>query len=168
MPIHFTSDDNYLQVGVSHDNIYPCTEQRLVIHPQDNLISNSEKRIDAATATALDHALNKAQRCLDMVQDTASQNTQIVGVAERLANLLLNLQGLNAKQWGSLDGSVLSYVFSLLYCCIAECYELETTPLAMSSLRDGLDTCNLALQCVYGAALMYVMISSFPACHNSN
>ena len=79
-------------------DIYPCTEPRPVIHPQDNLISDSEKHIDAATATALDHALNKAQRYLDMVQDTASQNTQIVGVAERLGNLLLNLQGLNAKQ----------------------------------------------------------------------
>ncbi|KAJ6038914.1 hypothetical protein N7499_003199 [Penicillium canescens] len=89
-----------------------------------------------------------------MVQDTASQNTQVVGVAERLGNLLLNLQGLNAKQWGSLDGNVLSYVFSLLYCCIAECYELESTPLAMSSLRDGLTACNLALQCVHVAVLI--------------
>ncbi|OGE46958.1 hypothetical protein PENARI_c083G11636 [Penicillium arizonense] len=89
-----------------------------------------------------------------MVQDTASQNTQVVGVAERLGNMLLNLQGLNAMQWGSLDGGVLSYVFSLLYCCIAECYELESTPLAMSSLRDGLTACNLALQCVHGAALI--------------
>jgi hypothetical protein len=132
-------------VGVSDGNIYPCTEQRLVIHPQGNLISNSERSIDTATATALDHALNKAQRCLDRVQDIASQNTQIVGVAERLANLPLNLQGLNAKQWGSLDGSVLSYVFSLLYCLIVECYELKSTPVAMSSLRDGLAACNLAL-----------------------
>ncbi|OGE47135.1 hypothetical protein PENARI_c060G10339 [Penicillium arizonense] len=89
-----------------------------------------------------------------MVQHTASQNTQVVGVAERLGNLLLNLHGLNAKQWGSLDGGVLSNVFSLLYCCIAECYELESTPLAMSSLRDGLAACNLALQCVHGAALI--------------
>ncbi|KAK4981168.1 hypothetical protein LTR66_010180 [Elasticomyces elasticus] len=35
-----------------------------------------------------------------------------------------------------------------------ECYELRPTPLAISSLGNQLDACNLALQCVYGAAMM--------------
>ena len=49
-------------------------------------------KIDAATTLALYQALIKAQRCLDMVQDAASQNTQIVGVAERLDSLLLDIK----------------------------------------------------------------------------
>lgn len=39
-----------------------------------------------------------------------------------------------------------------------ECYELGPTPLAILSLGNQLDACNLALQCVYGAAMMYVSI----------
>lgn len=67
--------------------------------PPEHLDFIFENRIDDATATALDHALNKPhQRSLDMVRDTASQDTQIVGVAERLGNLPQNLQDLNARQ----------------------------------------------------------------------
>ncbi|KAJ5982758.1 hypothetical protein N7451_012858 [Penicillium sp. IBT 35674x] len=35
-----------------------------------------------------------------------------------------------------------------------ECYELESTPLAIPSPCDGPIACHLAFQCVYGAALM--------------
>ncbi|CAG8132514.1 unnamed protein product [Penicillium nalgiovense] len=89
-----------------------------------------------------------------MSQDAASQNTQIVGVAERLDSLLLDIKDLNPEQWGSLENGVISAVFSLLCCCIMECHELKPTPLAISSLCGLLDACNLALQCVYGAAMM--------------
>ncbi|OQD72701.1 hypothetical protein PENANT_c224G01029 [Penicillium antarcticum] len=89
-----------------------------------------------------------------MVQDAASQNPQIIEVAERLRNLLQNLKDLNAKQWRSIDGDVLSNVFLLLYCCIMECRELQPTPLAISSLCHGLVASNLALHGVHGAALV--------------
>jgi hypothetical protein len=90
-----------------------------------------------------------------MVQDKASEHAQIVGVAERL-DTLLDIKDVNPEQWGSLENEVTTAVFSLLYCCIMECYELKPTPLAISSLCDQLDACNLALQCMYGAATIYV------------
>jgi hypothetical protein len=73
------------------------------------------------------------------------------------------LEDLNAKQWHSLDSGIIPNVFSLLYCCIMECDGLKPTPLAISSLCDGLVASNLAIHCVHGAALMYVLISPFPA-----
>ncbi|CAG7920468.1 unnamed protein product [Penicillium olsonii] len=76
------------------------------------------------------------------------------GVAESLDSLLLDIRHLNPEQWGSLENGVIITVFSLLNCCIMECYELKPTLLAISSLGNQLDACNLALQCVYGAAMM--------------
>ena len=143
-------------MGVNHGNIYTFTEPRSVSHSQETLVSDSENHINAATATALDHALIKAQRCLDMVQDITSENTQIIGVAKRLDTLLLETKDLNSEQWGVLENEVVTTVLSLLYCCTMECYELRSTPLTISSLCDQLDACNLALQRVYGAAMKYV------------
>ncbi|CAG8078713.1 unnamed protein product [Penicillium salamii] len=110
--------------------------------------------IDSATTIALLQVLVKARRFLGVVQHAASQNTQILGVVERLGSLLLDIKELHPEQWGSLENGVITAVFSLLYCCIMECYELRPTPLAISSLGNQLDACNLALQCVYGAAIM--------------
>jgi hypothetical protein len=99
-----------------------------------------------------------------MVQDAASQNSQIVGVVERLRSLFLEISELDPSQWGSLENGIRTAVYSLLYCCIIECYEFKPTPLAISSLYDQLDACNLALQCVYGAAIMYVSIQLSGVC----
>ncbi|CAG7960923.1 hypothetical protein HAV15_005872 [Penicillium sp. str.  len=89
-----------------------------------------------------------------MVQDKVSEHAKIVGVAERLDTLLLDCKDLNSAQWGSLENEAVIAVFSLLYCCIMECYELKPTPLAISSVCDQFDACNLTLQCVYDAAMM--------------
>ncbi|KAJ5346916.1 uncharacterized protein N7506_000169 [Penicillium brevicompactum] len=69
-----------------------------------------------------------------MVQDKVSEHAKIVGVAERLDTLLLDCKDLNSEQWGSLENEAIIAVFSLLYCCIMECYELKPTPLAISSM----------------------------------
>ncbi|KAJ5033162.1 hypothetical protein NUH16_003078 [Penicillium rubens] len=111
-------------------------------------------KINSTTTTALLQVLVKARRRLDVVQHAASQNNQILGVAEGLGSLLLDIEELRPEQWGSLENGVITAVFSLLYCCIMECYELRPTPLAISSLGNELDACNLALQCVHGAAMM--------------
>jgi hypothetical protein len=118
-------------------------------------------KIDSAIKVALLQALVKAQRCLDVFQHVVSQNTQTAGAAERLSSLLLDIKELDPGQWGSLKSGVITTVFSLLYCCIMECYELRPTTLAISSLSNQLDACNLALQCVYGAAIMYVSVYLF-------
>lgn len=65
-----------------------------------------------------------------MFQDAASQNTQIVGVAERLDSPLLDNKDLNPEQWGSLENGVIFTDFSLLYCCIVENYEIKPIPLS--------------------------------------
>lgn len=141
MSTGFASNNRYIQMGVNHGNIYTCTEPRPVSHPQDTLVSDSEDRINAATPTAIDYALIKAQRCLGRFQDTASasQNSQVVGVAERLDSLLLDIKDLNPNQPESLENGVIATVFSLLYCCVMEDYELKPTTLAISSLCDQLD-----------------------------
>ncbi|KAJ5337538.1 hypothetical protein N7541_009325 [Penicillium brevicompactum] len=69
-----------------------------------------------------------------MVQDKVSEHAKIVGVAERLDTLLLDCKDLNSEQWGSVENEAIIAVFSLLYCCIMECYELKPTPLAISSM----------------------------------
>ncbi|KAJ5749442.1 hypothetical protein N7533_006470 [Penicillium manginii] len=94
MSIDFTSNNGYVQVGLSHGNIYIFTEPKSVTHSEDTLVSNVRGGIDAATRLALDQALVKAQRCLDMVQHYVSQHPQIVGVVKRLGSHLLNLEGL--------------------------------------------------------------------------
>ncbi|CAI7613167.1 unnamed protein product [Penicillium viridicatum] len=154
MSFDFTSNNHYVQVGANHGNIYTTAEPRSVRPSQDTLTSNVGGNIDAATTLALAQALSRAQRCLNMVQDKTSEHTQIVGDAERLERLLLDIKDLSPEQWDSLENGVISTVFSLLYCCIMECYELKLTPLAISSLCDQLDACNLTLECVYGAAMM--------------
>lgn len=76
------------------------------------MVSDSENPIDAAATLALAQAPNRAQRCLDMVQDKTSEHTQIVGVAERLDSILLDIKDLNREQWGSLEnGALLSFYF---------------------------------------------------------
>jgi hypothetical protein len=155
MPIDFTSNNHYLQVRISHGNIY--TEPGLATHSHDTLISNVGGSIDDATQIALDHALSKLQRCINIVQSGAFWNMQIVGVAKRLGNLLLDIKNLNPEQWGSLDNGIISKVLSLLNCCTVECYEFRFSSLSISKLYDGLDVCKLALQCVHRAALMYVL-----------
>lgn len=162
--MNFTPNNHYLQVGVNLGNIYTCAEPSSVTHSEDTRVSRVRGGIDAATRLALAQALVKAQRHLDMVQHDVSQHTQVVRVVERLGSLLLNLKSLRPDQWGSLDSGVISNVLSLLYCCIMECYKLESTPLAISSPCDGLIVCHLALQCVYGAALMYVSGLLFGTC----
>ena len=102
-----------------------------------------------------------------MVQDKVSEHAKIVGVAERLDTLLLDCKDLNSAQWGSLENEAVIAVFSLLYCCIMECYELKPTPLAISSVCDQFDACNLTLQCVYDAAMMYVSVH-LPGIHSIN
>ena len=94
-------------MGVIHRNIYTCTEPRSASHSQDTLVSDSENPIDAAATLALAQAPNRAQRCLDMVQDKTSEHTQIVGVAERLDSILLDIKDLNPEQWGSLENGVI-------------------------------------------------------------
>lgn len=153
--MNFTPN-NHLHVGVNLGNIYTCAEPISVTHSEDTRVPRVRGSIDAATKLALAQALVKAQRHLNMVQHDVSQHTQVVQVVERLGSLLLNLKSLRPDQWGSLDGGVIYNVLSLLYCCIMECYELGTTPLAISSPCDGLIACHLAFQCVHGAALMYV------------
>ena len=123
--------------------------------------------IDAATRLALDQALVTAQRHLNMIQHDVSQHTQVVRVVEQLGSLLLNLKSLQPDQWSSLDRGVISNVLSLLYCCIMECYELKPTPLAISSVCDQFDACNLTLQCVCDAAMMYVSVH-LPGIHSIN
>ncbi|KAJ5654974.1 hypothetical protein N7490_001977 [Penicillium lividum] len=152
--MNFTSNNHYLQVGVNLGNIYTYAEPSSVTHSEDTTVSKVRGGVDAATRLALDQALVKAQRYLNMIQHDASQHTQVVRVVEQLGSLLLNLKSLQPDQWGSLDRGVISNVLSLLYCCNMECYELLSTPLAISSPCDGLIACHLALQCVYGAALM--------------
>ena len=80
----------------------------------------SGSNIDAATTLTLDQALIKAQRCVDMVQHAVSQHTLIVGVAERLGNLLLDPKDVNPEQWVPLDSGVISTIFFLLYCYIMD------------------------------------------------
>ncbi|OQE59998.1 hypothetical protein PENNAL_c0318G05113 [Penicillium nalgiovense] len=76
------------------------------------MVSDSENPIDAAATLALAQALKRAQRCLDMVQDKASELSQIVGVAERQDSILLDIKDLNREQWGSLEnGALLSFYF---------------------------------------------------------
>ena len=154
--MNFTSNNHYPQVGVNLGDIHTCTEPSSATHSEDTTDSKVRGGIDAATRLALDQALVKAQRYLNMIQHDVSQHTQVVRVVEQLGSLLLNLKSLRPDQWGSLDRGVISNVLSLLYCCIMECYELLSTPLAISSPCDGLVACHLALQCVYGATLMYV------------
>ncbi|KAJ5559408.1 hypothetical protein N7513_001807 [Penicillium frequentans] len=154
MPMNFTSNNHYPQVGVNLGDIHTCTEPSSATHSEDTTDSKVRGGIDAATRLALDQALVKAQRYLNMIQHDVSQHTQVVRVGEQLGSLLLNLKSLRPDQWGSLDRGVISNVLSLLYCCIMECYELLSTPLAISSPCDGLVACHLALQCVYGATLM--------------
>lgn len=62
---------------------------------------------------------------------------------------------------------VITTVLSLLYCCILKCHELKPTPLAISSVCDQFDACNLTLQCVYDAAMMYVSVH-LPGIHSIN
>lgn len=147
MSFKFTSNNKYVQVGVNHGNIYTRTDPIKVTH---SLI--------AAFGLPSCQALNKAERCLDMVQGAASQISQIVGAVERLRSLLLEIRELDSGKWGSLENGVETAVYSLLYCCIAECHEFKPTPLAILPLYDQLDACNLALQCVYDAAVRYVSI----------
>lgn len=154
MSFDFTSNNQYFQVGVNHGNIYTRTDPISVTHSQDIM----------AFKLPLYQALNKAERCLDMVQGAATQDSQIVGAVERLRSLFLEIREVDSGQWGSLENGVRTAVYSLLYCCIAECYELKPTPLAISSLYDQLDACNLALQCLYGAAIMYVSIQLSGVC----
>jgi hypothetical protein len=156
MSMNFTPNNRYLQVGVNLGNIFTCAEPSSVTHSEDTTVSKVRGGIDAATRLALDQALVKAQRYLNMIQHDVSQHTQVVRVVEQVGSLLLNLKSLQPDQWGSLDRGVISNVLSLLYCCIMECYELLSTPLAISSPCDGLVACHLALQCVYGAGLVYV------------
>jgi hypothetical protein len=148
MPFNFTSSNQYVQVGVNHGNIYTRTDPIAVTHPQDIV----------ASKLPLDHALIKAKRYLDVVQNAAPQNSQILGVVERLHSLVREMTDLGSEQWGSLENGVRTAVYSLLYCCITECYEFKPTPLAISSLYDQLDACNWALRCVHGAAIMYVSV----------
>lgn len=150
MSFDFTSNNQYFQVGVNHGNIYTRTDPISVTH---SLI--------AGFKLPFYQALNKAERCLDMVQGAASQNSQIVGAVERLRSLLLEIREVDSGQWGSMENGVKTAVYSLLYCCIAECYDFKSTPLAISSLHDQLDACNLALQCVYDATVRYVSIQLF-------
>lgn len=44
---------------------------------------------------------------------------------ERLDSLLLDIKNLGPEQWGSLGNGIITAVFSLLYYCIMECYELN-------------------------------------------
>lgn len=164
MSSDFTLNNQYVQVGVNQGNIYTCTDRISVTHSQDTLTSNVGGKINSTTTTALLQVLVKARRCLDVVQHAASQNNQILGVAEGLGSLLLDIEELRPEQWGSLENGVITAVFSLLYCCIMECYELRPTPLAISSLGNELDACNLALQCVHGAAMMYDSIQLSGVC----
>ena len=156
MSFNFTSNNQFLQVGVNHGNIYTRTDPISVAHSQGTPTPNVGGKIDSTTQVALSQALVKARRCLDMIQHAVSQNTQTAVAAERLSSLLLGIAKLDPEQCGSLEKGAITTVFSLLYCCIMECYELRPTPLAISSLGNQLDACNLALQCVYGAATMYV------------
>ncbi|KAF4772570.1 hypothetical protein HAV15_012186 [Penicillium sp. str.  len=107
MSTGFASNNRCVQMGVIHRNIYTCTEPRSASHSQDTLVSDSENPIDAAATLALAQAPNRAQRCLDMVQDKTSEHTQIVGVAERLDSILLDIKDLNPEQWGSLENGVI-------------------------------------------------------------
>jgi hypothetical protein len=166
--MNFTPNNHYLQVGVNLGHINTCAELSSVTHSEDTRVSIVRGGIDAATRLALAQALVKAQRHLDMFQHDLSQHTQLVRVVERLGSLLLDLKSLRPDQWGSFDSGVISNVLSLLYCCIVECYELESTPLAISSPCDGLIACHLALQCVYGAALMFVSDLLFGTCRMIN
>lgn len=109
MSSDFTLNNQYVQVGVNHGNIYTCTDRISVTHSQDTLTSNVGGKINSATTTALLQALVKARRCLDVVQHAASQNNQILGVAERLGSLLLDIKELRPEQWGSLENGVISY-----------------------------------------------------------
>lgn len=158
MSFEFTSNNQYVQVGVNHGNIYTPTDPISVTHSKDTPTPNVGGKIDPATKVALLQALVKVRRCLDVVQHAVSQNTQTAGAAGRLSSLLLGIKELDPGQWGSLETGVITTVFSLLYCCIMKCHELRPTTLAISSLGNQLDACNLALQCVYGAAMMYVSV----------
>ncbi|CAG7966417.1 unnamed protein product [Penicillium salamii] len=154
MSFDSTSNNKYVQVGVNHGNIYTRTDPISVTHSQDTPTPNVGDNIDSATKVALLQALVKTQRCLDVAQSAVSQNTQTAGAAERMSSLLLDIKKLDPGQWGSLETGVITSVFSLLYCCIMECYELRPTTLAISSLGNQVDACNLALQCVHGAAIV--------------
>ncbi|CAG7980228.1 unnamed protein product [Penicillium salamii] len=145
MSFEFTSNNQYVQVGVNHGNIYTRIDPISFTHSQDTPTPNLGGKIDSATKVALLQGLVKAQRCLDVFQHAVSQNTQTAGAAERLSSLLVDIRELDSGQWGSLRSEVITTVFSLLYCCIMECYELRSTTLAISSLSNQLDACNLAV-----------------------
>ncbi|KAJ5414883.1 hypothetical protein N7509_000217 [Penicillium cosmopolitanum] len=163
MSIEFTSNNHYLQVGTNHGNINVFTEPRSAGHSEDTLDSKVGGSIDAATRRALDQALVNIQRYLDIAQRDVSLHSRIIGMMAHIGSLLLNIKELKPEQWGSLGSEVVSNVFSLLYCCTIDCRELFSTPLTSSPSYDGLTACHLALQCVYGAALMYVSGFSFGA-----
>ncbi|KAJ5974794.1 hypothetical protein N7481_008501 [Penicillium waksmanii] len=128
--------------------------------PKTLSISKVGGSIDAVTRRALDQALVNVQRYLDIVQRDISLHSRIIGMMAQMGSLLLNIKEFKAEQWGSLGSEVVSNVFSL-YCCTIDCRELSSTPLTNSPSYDGLTACHLALQCVYGAALMYVSGFSF-------
>ena len=161
MSFNFTSDNHYLQVGINHGNIQAFTEPSSVSHSEDSLNSKVCGSIDTATIRALDQALDqalaKSQRYLDIVHQGISQHSEIIGEVIKIRSLLLGIKGLKPEQWGSLGSEVVSNVFSLLHCCTIDCCEIASTPLTNTWSCDGLAACYLTLHCVYSAALMYVL-----------
>jgi hypothetical protein len=154
MSIESNSSNRYMHVGLNRASINIFAEPRSIGFSEDDPLCKERDGINAITIMALNLALFKAQRSLDRILCDVSQHTKTLGVVERLQRLLLRLKDLHSEQWGSLHSEVVPNVFSLLYCCIMDCYELKSTPSASSPPCYGLVACHLALECVYGAALM--------------